>query len=232
MNTYYSARFRGLHFLLISFFFLCQSVYANTQDVAGWEEYYEWTQAIKQPRPTLEKAIVLFQEEGVVGVALDLGAGAGRDTIYLLKNQWTVLAVDAQPAALRMIAEKVVNLSLPSSKFIPILKEFETFVFPQSVQLVNASYSLPFCHPAHFPAIWENLVNSLEEGGRFAGQFFGERDAWAQDSSMTFLTKEEVKNLFKGRFAIEYFREEKGVRTLINGEEEYCHVFHVVAKKL
>src|SRR5258708_30442219 len=36
--------------------------------------------------------------------------------------------------------------------------------------LVNASFSLPFCAPERFPEVWERIVESLRPGGRFCGQ--------------------------------------------------------------
>lgn len=230
----FTNEFKLIYFFIASLLLLCQPAHAKDQDTAGWEEYYEFTKSIEIPRPTLEKAVALFQEEGFSGgVALDLGAGTGRDTLHLLKNNWTVLAVDAQPSALRIITERVDSLSLPREKFIPLLSEFNTLVFPQNVQLINASYSLPYCDHADFPSVWQSIVNSLESGGRFAGQFFGERDIYfSKDPSMTFLSKEELENHFKEHFIIEYFSEEEGLKTLVNGKKEYCHIFHVVAKKL
>ena len=54
------------------------------------EKYYDNTE-IDLPPKNVEKFIKI---ESNVGNAIDLGCGAGRDTVYLIKNGWNVLAID------------------------------------------------------------------------------------------------------------------------------------------
>jgi len=71
----------------------------------------------------------------------------------------------------------------------------------------HASYSIPFCHPDHFPAMCEKITNALNPGGRFAGQFFGVHDSWADNKNMTFHTEKQARALI-GKFETEYFHEQ------------------------
>src|SRR6202030_3272788 len=60
-----------------------------------WRDFVRIT-AGAPPWPQLERAAELFPQ---AGDALDVGAGAGRDTAYLLRRGWRVTALDASPSA-------------------------------------------------------------------------------------------------------------------------------------
>jgi len=99
-----------------------------------------------------------------------------------------------------------------------------------SCDLVNASWSLPFCPPAMFGAVWEQIVDALRPGGRFCGQLFGEQDEWATEDDMTFHTREEAERLFVV-FELDRFDElEEDGKTAL-GTPKHWHVFNIVAKK-
>jgi len=96
--------------------------------------------------------------------------------------------------------------------------------------LVNASFALPFCKPAHFPALWSRIVAGIRPGGRFAGQFFGDRDTWASLPGRTHHSREEVIMLLDG-FEIEMMTEEERDDPPELRSPKHWQMFHVVAKK-
>ena len=106
---------------------------------------------------------------------------------------------------------------------------FQDAALPRA-SLVNSSFALPFCPPAHFGDVWQRIVASLESGGRFSGQLFGDRDTWATRPEMSFQTREEAEELLRG-MALERFTEvdEDGKTAL--GDAKHWHVFHVVARR-
>jgi len=61
--------------------------------------------------------------------------------------------------------------------------------------LVNASFSLPFCQPSFFPVVWDRIVRSGLVV--FAGQLFGDRDEWATITTNTHHTHAEAEALFQ-----------------------------------
>lgn len=65
------------------------------------------------------------------------------------------------------------------------------------------------------------------------GNFFGLNDSWAKlKEKMTFLSEEQVKELFKDKFEIIDFKEiEKDGKTGI-GKMKHWHTYTVIAKKL
>ena len=96
--------------------------------------------------------------------------------------------------------------------------------------LVNSSYSLPFCEPQHFDALWKRIVDSIEPGGRFAGQLFGDRDSWAAIPDRSHQTEARARELL-APFELEEFRIEEKDDNDAGGNPKHWHVFHIVARK-
>lgn len=195
-----------------------------------WDNYYKNTINITSPHKTLLLALEYFAKENIiVGNAADLGAGTGRDTLFLLKSKWQVFSLDAEQLAIDIIlnrvdADDVSNLEVQ-------VASFSEMAIPKELNLINASYSLPFCKPMDFDRCWETIVDSITEGGRFCGQFFGEDDEWADNPELTIHTHEKILELLESRFQIEHLQIEKGLLPCANGNMKRWHVYHVVAKK-
>lgn len=193
-----------------------------------WLGYYEWTSKSSKPWETLKFTVELFQEEGVKPeTAIDLGCGVGKDTAFLIKNGWKVIAIDAE-----QIAEKYLFKKIPEDKkgdVTFIVSTYEDFIFPHDVQIINASFALPFCNPEHFDNVMQRIISAIAPGGRFCGHFFGPNDSWSKNKSMVFFDKETVEKYFKD-MEIEYFKEEE--KNDISGSGfKHWHIHHVIAKK-
>lgn len=179
---------------------------------------------------TLTKALSLFDAEGSAKgerFAIDLGSGSGRDTAELLRRGWKVLAVDNEPEAIKWVR----SATKPKyhARLRTRLVSFEKVKLPKC-DLVNASYSLPFCSPERFASFWRRILASIRPGGRFAGHFFGVRDEWARDSLMTFHTVRQVKSRLS-YLETEFFLEREWNGTTASGLRKHWHVFSVVARK-
>lgn len=194
----------------------------------GLKDYYEMTNRWSQPWDTLKFASDRFEEEGLKGgLAIDLGCGAAKDTPFLIQEGWTVIAIDIEPSA-----ESYLKRKIPSawqSRLHFQCTSFEAFPFTQKVYLINASCALPYCHPWEFDKVMQRIRDALLPGGRFSGHFFGIHDQWANDPDMTFLTQEQILNLFPG-FTMELF-EEKEWEGESGPHKKHWHSFKVVAKK-
>lgn len=191
--------------------------------------YYDVTTG-RPPHGTLLTALALFEAEprpAPPRQAVDLGCGAGRDTLELLRRGWRVLAVDAEAEAIA----RVVQATPPAwrDRLTVQTSRFEVMRLPPAA-LVNASASLPFCDPARFAAVWARIVAAIRPGGRFAGHFFGERDAWAARPDVTCLTRSQVEALFVG-FEVEHFEEDEHDGHTARGTPKRWHKLSVVARK-
>lgn len=161
--------------------------------------------------------------------AIDLGCGAGNDTLALLQHGWRVLAMDKEQNAIDFLRKRVPGSA--QSRFQAQAAPFEGLTLP-AADLINASFALPFCHPDHFKVLWAEIVDALGKNGRFSGHLFGTNDQWAANNShrMTFLTAKQVQNLLKP-FQLEHFEEkEEGGHTAID-KPKYWHIFSIVARK-
>ena len=193
---------------------------------AGWAAYYQQLRE-RPPRRTLLKALDLFGEAPSDALAVDLGCGDGRDIVELLRRGWHVVAVDAEPEALRQLAAR----NLPGADRITFLQaRLEEVPLPLGVRLVNSSFAMPLCEPDAFRTLWQRIREALPPGGRFCGQWYGERDSWRGRPGMTFLEKNEAQALLDG-LEIEMFEEEEADGVTPRGNPKHWHIFHVVARK-
>ena len=196
-----------------------------TLDKTNWDEYYQKIQG-RAPRQLLLDVLEKFPAHTALH-AIDLGCGDGTETALLLLHNWNVLAVDGESLAIKRLMEKVPQ-GAQAALQTQVAKFEEVTLSP--TDLIHASYSIPFCHPNHFPSLWDKITNALNPGGRFAGQFFGVHDSWANNRDMTFYTEEQVRAMLEG-LEIEYFHEEDADGQAASGPKHW-HVFTVIARKI
>jgi len=197
-----------------------------------WSSYYKVVEG-RPPRETLTKALEFFAAEANLKAdknrrfAVDLGCGNGRDTAELLRQNWRVLAIDGQAEAIEQLRQrKDLNRTYLEAR----VQKFEDLTLPPEVDLINASFCLPFCPAEHFSELWEVIVSSLKTGGRFSGQLFGDRDSWAALSNIVTHTRSQVDQLLQP-FIVEFFEEEEHPGKTALGEDKYWHLYQIVARK-
>ena len=193
---------------------------------AGWAAYYDKLRD-RPPRRTLLAALDRFGATSAGALALDLGCGDGRDTIEMLRRGWRVIAVDAEPEALRQLQARALP---PNSDVTPVIARLEEVPVPLGVQLINSSFAMPLCEPEAFRDLWGRIREGLPPGGRFSGQWYGPRDSWVGRPGLTFLGREEALALLEG-LELELFEEEESDGVTPRGTPKYWHIFHIVARK-
>ena len=192
-----------------------------------WTAYYSAVEG-RPPRDTLLNALDQFKAESIAsGFAVDLGCGDGRDTVELLRRGWQVLAIDGEPEAIARLHDRFQH---NQHNLLTRIDCFETLTLPVSVDLINASFCLPFCPPEHFSTLWQTMVRSLRQGGRFCGQLIGELDSWSTYPNVNYHTRHQIDTLLEP-FNVELLTEESHPGKTAVGEEKYWHLFHIVAQK-
>lgn len=100
--------------------------------------------------------------------AIDLGCGTGRDTIYLIKNGWKVLAIDRENTS-EIVSNKLNNEELDNFSFE--CQKFENIELKKNNLLV-ANFSIPFCNKHYFKEFWNKISNSILEERIFCWKLF------------------------------------------------------------
>jgi tellurite methyltransferase len=186
-----------------------------------WGRFYSFTKD-SPPWPLLVRAASLASRNGS---ALDLGAGAGRDTRYLLDHGFQVTAVDADPGSMAMLS------ALPQANLRVVQSSFEDYFPFATYDLINSEFALPFTPWDRFAEVFSRMKAALVPGGIFAGQLFGIHDQWnTPGSTTTFLTRAEAEALLDDLETLE-FTEEDADGHVADGSPKHWHVFHVLARK-
>lgn len=183
-------------------------------------------------RPRLVKTLETFFSDAQ-GKALDLGCGGGRDTRALLSKAWAVDAVDSNRESARLMTHLKSEYRPTKLRFFKT--DFKNLQLEESAyDLINASYSLPFCHPSEFPLFWRKILSWLKPNGILSCELFGTEDSWAKSielrQSMTFFTQTEVEVLFS-ELKTEFFDEERINRTTFTGALKHWHSFTCISRK-
>lgn len=187
------------------------------------EEYYNNTET-EIPHKIVKDFIEMKINPGE---AIDLGCGAGRDTIYLIKNGWKVTAIDREDTEERII-KRLNNDEKNNFKFE--IQEFEKLKINKT-NLIVANFSLPFCNKNEFYNLFNKIEESILLNGYFVGNLFGIDDEWnGKKENIVFLDKEQILNLFKN-FEIIKFEEIKENKKTGLGQIKYWHYFNIIAKK-
>ncbi len=198
-----------------------------------WPRYFEAVASLG-PRDTLVRALDLFGPvaPGREPVAIDVACGEGRDTREMLRRGWRVVAFDGTALGVERLLAGVAESDRPRLTALELRMEDAPACgrLPASVDLINASFALPFCDPAAFPALWAWIVRTLAPGGRFAGQIFGERDEWAPVRPASHYSREQVLALLEP-FDHEHFEEVEKDGGDALGTPKHHHLFHIVARK-
>ncbi|MFU7501186.1 MULTISPECIES: class I SAM-dependent methyltransferase [unclassified Candidatus Tisiphia] len=200
----------------------------------AWEAYYKE----KFHKPAREFVVEFFKKVELVdnqkmrGTAIDLGAGVGHETFLLLEKGFNVIAIDKQKMAFDFMLIKYPEIVKYKDHFKTLISSFEELDSQElpNVDIIVASFSVPFCKPEYFKKFWSNIVNKIDSGGYFVGNTFDPEIVafWKEDKkNMTFHTKEQTIDLFK-EFNIISFKE---VKITPKEDRKIDHYYEVIAKK-
>ncbi len=124
-----------------------------------WPAYFDAVEG-NPPRDTLLLALDRFDAEGLPddALALDLGAGSGRDTMVMLRRGWRVVAIDGSADGLARLRAQAEREGEIAARLETVEARFEGMdleqLAPNGAAMVNASFALPFCPPEKFEAMW------------------------------------------------------------------------------
>ena len=206
----------------------------ETKKVNPWQgthgrDYNRNTDRLK-PREGVKRIV----EKMNPGTAIEIGPGAGNDTVFLLKNGWSVCAVDINEDSKTRIESKLDD-SL-KDKFTFLRKSFEGLSLEKETADVVVAYnSLHFCDKEYFDEFFSQVIDSIKSNGYFVGNLIGKNHSWNKDNlnpKMPFFSKEEIIELFK-KFDLseDSIQEKEFDGTTTSGKPTHWHLFFIEAKK-
>jgi hypothetical protein len=146
--------------------------------------------------------------------------------LELLRRGWQVHAVDSDGHGIELLNDSVPESAKPHLR--TYVTQLEEFLLPRC-DLVWAGYSLPYCPTDHWSGVWKRIVAALRPNGRFAGDIFGDRHAWAGTPGVLTMTEPLCRNQLKD-LVIEAFDVEDGLRPS-GGRLTRWHAFGIAVRK-
>lgn len=124
--------------------------------------------------PLVKKAFSINQkiQKNQKGIAVDLGGGLSHTAIDLLKKGWKVYVVDNSSLVLETLAQKVEKKWINNGQLVLVNSSIEEYEYPEKVDLITASESLPYCDPRKIQEVFLKAKNALQHQGVFACNFF------------------------------------------------------------
>lgn len=170
--------------------------------------------------------------------AVDLGCGAGTETLELLRRGWRVHAIDAHRSCLEFVRRRADEAGVAAGLTLECCR-FETLALPpRTYALAHAGFSLPFCRAEAFGRLWRQVTEAVLPQGCFAGQFFGAREPLILDAppgSVTAHSAESIGRLLgessEARWNAVRIEEVDRPGRGPCGEPKHWHLFHVLLER-
>jgi SAM-dependent methyltransferase len=154
-----------------------------------WDNLYDARRAGgERPNPLLVETV----EALTAGAALDLGCGAGGDTIWLARQGWDVTAVDISGTAVDQVRKRAHDLGLADR--VTAVRHDLSRSFPEGTfDFVSAQYlQTPFAFPRS--EVLRTAAHALQPGGLLLIVDHGSAAPWSwnQDPDAHFPAPSEI----------------------------------------
>lgn len=156
---------------------------------------------------------------------LDLGCGQGRDSLFMLKKGFRIVAVDKSQEGLNKISETVSTAKLPEDMIELVCGDAKDFsIKANGFSVINAFNVFQFMDKADVLAVIENIKKGLiVDGYIVVSGFLSDPD---KKTDKGFFKEGELKNLFSDFASV--FYEEKVIDDLGHPGCPNPHQHHVV----
>lgn len=194
----------------------------NAKQHDNWGVYYDATRDGAHFR-LLDQAIECRMGDSYA--ALDVGAGALRNTRYLRAHSFQVDALDSSPLLIDEVA--LLNDSLVHA----YNQAYDEYTYPvDHYGIIVASSALTFNPPETFWRVIESLKASMAPGGVLCANFSGKRDEWANDPSKSFVAIDEIRAEF-GEMKIILCDEWERDTAMAVGGTKHSHIIELIVQK-
>jgi len=162
-------------------------------------------------------------------VAIDLGAGGGRDTRALAANGWRITAVDTSPETVKALSDTDSN---QVEVFQGTLQQAK--VSDGAIGLVNAQRVLPYLVAEDLRDTLRETARILRPGGHLCASFFGPNHTWNDgEHEPTFHSQKDIQQLLSeaGLTIIEMHSWNKPLKSAKGKLVPNWHEINVIAEK-
>jgi SAM-dependent methyltransferase len=183
----------------------------STREKETFIQTYQWAKDWSQlpwahDEPTLFLAELCKQRRP--GKALDIGCGAGTDSVYLAAQGWDVTALDFVPKALEFTQARAAAAGVAVT---PVEADITTLDVPQAFDLVLDHGLLHNMDPVRYPAYRERLVRAVAPAGDFVLLHWHPLYPGQQNGEVgpNRRSREEIKDFFAPEFLERYYAREE-----------------------
>lgn len=172
---------------------------------------YDWAkESIDLPWAHAEPLLFLAEicSRRKPGKALDIGCGAGTDSVFLAQQGWDVTSLDFVPKALEFTQQRAEQAGVSVT---PVEADITQWEPPTRFDLVVDHGLLHNMDPVRFPAYRECVLNALEPDGELVLLHWHPRYAHQPDGDMgpTRRSREEIKSFFAPELQERWFAREE-----------------------
>jgi len=139
----------------------------DTHEKDTFMQTYQWASSWNElpwahDEPTLFLAEICQRREP--GAALDIGCGAGTDSVYLARRGWDVTSLDFMPKALEFTQQRAADAGVVVT---PVEADITAWEPPRRYDLVLDHGLLHNMDPVRYPAYRQRVMDALAEDGDF-----------------------------------------------------------------
>ena len=142
--------------------FIVRGTMSNAQD--PFFEPYDRDEIAYGDQPSAPLAAYLDQVTGA-GLALDLGAGAGRDTLALARAGYDVTAVDMSERGLQRIEQRAADAGLGARVSVRHADVRELELDPAAYSVIVATTVLDHIPASDAEDVWKRIAAALSDAG-------------------------------------------------------------------
>ena len=183
----------------------------TTHEKETFFQTYGWVSDWRQlpwshEEPSLFLADICLQEKP--GTALDIGCGAGTDSLFLAQQGWQVTALDFMPKALEYTQQRAEEAGVSVNPVEADITEWEP---DQAYDIVLDHGLLHNMDPVRYPAYRETVMKALADEGHFVLLHWLKRfpDEGQGDMGPTRVSREDIKSFFAPELQERFFAREE-----------------------
>ena len=185
----------------------------KVHDKENFYKIYDWAGSDRNKLPWAHDEPTLFlrdivAQRGKPGKALDIGCGAGTDSLYLAGEGWEVTSLDFMPAALEMTCARAASAGL---KLKTIEADITEWAPTDKFDLVLDHGLLHNMNPDRYPLYREHVMQAVADDGEFVILHWLKRTPDEPQSKIgpTRVSREDIQKYFAPELKERFFAVEE-----------------------